>query len=395
MDTILSHLPDFLYTSFLGLELWKFIGIFSLVIFGLLFYVLLKKILSSYIVRILSRFRYTSIINRYLGKVIGPISFLISLWLAYNLLYLLDLPEGLISWIDSFSDVLLPFIVTLIAYRLSDLLTDIFSKVASKTETTVDDKLVPLVGKALKFVVLVLGSFYIIESFGIDYTPLLAASSVGGLALALAAQDTFKNLFGSITIFSDKPFDVGDWIMFDGEEGTVEEVGIRSTRVRTFYNSLISIPNGRISDMVVDNMGRRRYRRYKTMISVTYDTPPELLETYIAGLNKLVSTHPTTRKDYHEIYLNNFAASSLDILVYIFFEVKDWSEELKSRQEYMLGAIKLADRLGIRFAFPSQTLHIEEFPGKESLTPTHTKSKGEYEDDVDDFFRELDKKKDI
>jgi MscS family membrane protein len=382
-----------MFSSFLGLELWKFFSLFALLIFGFLFFLILKKILRSYFLRVLDKFKYTAIINKYLGKVVGQITFLITIWILYSLTALLELPDALVDSIDFSIKIILPLIVTVIAYRLSDLFTDIFSKVASKTETTVDDKLVPLIGKALKFIVIILGSFYIIESLGIDYTPLLAATSVGGLALALAAQDTFKNLFGSITIFSDKPFDVGDWIMFDGVEGTVEEVGVRSTRVRTFYNSLISIPNGRISDMLVDNMGRRRFRRYKTMISITYDTPPDLIESYILGLNKLVDVHPTTRKDYHEIYLNNFADSSLDILVYIFFEVKDWSEELKSRQEFMLGAIKLAQHLGIRFAFPSQTLHIEEFPDKKSLTPEHNSSKEEYDNKLNMFFNKINKKK--
>jgi len=380
-----------MFTTFLGLELWKMFALFLLLIFGFLFHLILKKILRSYILRVLDKFKYTAIINKYLGKVVGQVTFLISFWVIYSLTALLDLPNTLENGIDFSIKIILPLIVTLIAFRLSDLFTDIFSKVASKTETTVDDKLVPLIGKALKFIVVILGSFYIIESLGIDYTPLLAATSVGGLALALAAQDTFKNLFGSITIFSDKPFDVGDWIMFDGVEGTVEEVGVRSTRVRTFYNSLISIPNGRISDMLVDNMGRRKIRRYKTMLSITYDTPPDLIETYIEGLHTIVQNHSTTTKTGYEINLNNFAASSLDILIYIFFEVKDWSEELKSRQDFMLSAIRLADHLGIRFAFPSQTLHIEEFPEKKSLTPVHNLDREEYENKLNVFFNKINK----
>jgi MscS family membrane protein len=191
------------------------------------------------------------------------------------------------------------------------------------------------------------------------------------LALALAAQDTIKNLFGSIMIFVDRPFQIGDWINFDGKDGTVEEVGFRSTRVRTFANSVISVPNGRIADMTVDNLGLRTYRRFTTSITITYDTPPALITAFVEGLRQIVANHPDTRKDYYHVYVNNLGSHSIDILFYIFFAVPGWPEELKARHEIILQSIELAETLGVRFAFPTQTIHMEDLPGQQTLSPQY------------------------
>jgi MscS family membrane protein len=119
-------------------------------------------------------------------------------------------------------------------------------------------------------------------------------------------------------------------------------------------------------------MGRRRLRRYRTQIGLTYDTPPDLIDAYVTGLRAIVKEHPKTKNDPYEISLNDFGPSSLNILVYIFFEVENWSQELKARQEFMLESIRLANELNVRFAFPTTTLHIEEIPGSESLAPKYT-----------------------
>ena len=172
-------------------------------------------------------------------------------------------------------------------------------------------------------------------------------------------------------IFIDKPFQIGDWITSGDIDGSVEEVGFRSTRIRTFRNSLMYVPNGKLADAMIDNHGLRVYRRYYTKLSITYDTPPPLIETFVEGLKEIVKTHPTTRKDYIEISFNEFGPSSLNIMFYMFFEVPTWSEELQGRHEINLEIMKLAEHLGINFAFPTQTLHIENMPGKPSLSPTY------------------------
>jgi MscS family membrane protein len=164
---------------------------------------------------------------------------------------------------------------------------------------------------------------------------------------------------------------VGDWITSGDVDGTVEEVGFRSTRVRTFRNSLIYIPNGIITNQTVDNHGLRQYRRFMTHIAVTYDTPPELIDTFVEGLKKLVEEHPNTRKDYYQIHFHKMGDSSLDILFYIFFDVPTWTMELEARHEMLIAIMHLAKALGVNFAFPTRTLHMETFPEKLANSPTY------------------------
>ena len=128
-------------------------------------------------------------------------------------------------------------------------------------------------------------------------------------------------------------------------------------------------PNGMLADQIVDNLGLRVYRRFKTEIGITYDTPPVVIDLFVRGIRAILLQHAYTRKDVIEVHLNNFGSSSLNILLYTFFDVPDWGTELKSRHELMHAIMVLAGDLGVRFAFPTQTLHIEEFPGKGATTP--------------------------
>ena len=156
----------------------------------------------------------------------------------------------------------------------------------------------------------------------------------------------------------DQTFHTGDWIVVNDVEGSVEEVGLRSTKVRTFYDSLITLPNSVFITAKVDNMGQRRYRRLRSLLSITYDTPPDKIEAFCEGIRELIRLHPYMRKDYYHVYLSELGASSLDILVYVFWETPDWSTELRERQRFLLDILRLAKALQIDMAFPTQTLHV-------------------------------------
>ena len=244
------------------------------------------------------------------------------------------------------------------AFRFIDLLSSYLARKAQATDTKFDDLIVPLVSRSLKVFVVCIGVVTFAQMFDLPIAGLLGGMGLGGVAVAFAAKDTVGNVFGSVTVLVDRPFEIGDWIVTDKVEGTVETVGIRSTRVRTFYNSLVTLPNSLLTTTVVDNMGRRRYRRIKTMLSLQYDTPPERIEAFCEGVRELLRRHPYTRKDYYHVYLNQFSASSLDVLLYCFVECPDWGIELRERQRLFLDILRLAEELGVSFAFPTQTLHM-------------------------------------
>jgi MscS family membrane protein len=251
------------------------------------------------------------------------------------------------------------------AYRLVDVLADVLKRKAKATVTKFDDLLVPLFRKSMKVFVTVVGIVFLASVLKLNVTSLLAGLGLGGLAFTLAAQDSVKNLFGSLTVIMDRPFQVGDWVKIGSSEGSVEEVGFRSTRIRTFYNSRITVPNGTLISAVVDNMGERKFRRVKTMLSLTYDTPPEKIDAFCEGIRELIRCHPYTRKDYFHVYFTQFSAASLDVLLYTFLQVPEWGTELREKHRLFNDILRLANRLGVEFAFPTQTLHIVKDEGGE------------------------------
>jgi MscS family membrane protein len=230
---------------------------------------------------------------------------------------------------------------------------------AKKSENKFDDLLVPMISKSIKVFVVVIGVIFTADNLNIDVTSLLAGLGLGGLAFALAAKDLLGNFFGSLTVLLDRPFHIGDWVIIGDVEGSVEEVGFRSTRIRTFYNSLITLPNSNLTTTTIDNMGARRYRRMKTMLGLTYDTPPEKIDAFCEGVRELVRLHPYMRKDYFHVYFNQYNSASLDILVYVFWETPEWNTELRERHRFLLDILRLAKQVGVEFAYPTQTLYLK------------------------------------
>ena len=352
-----------------GLDLWQFFGIFSLAIIGALLYGVSLLFFQIIIHRIANKISKSEVEISYIKPIIKPIAFLMVFIFLTLFIPVLQLPISIGRFLIISSNAAIPLFLMIFAYKMVDVFSLYFERLAEKSESKLDDQLVPLVKKALKVFVVIIGTLFVLQNLSFNVTALLAGVSISGIALAFAAQDTLKNFFGSIMIFLDRPFQIGDWIIATGIDGSVEEVGFRSTRVRTFANSVVSVPNGKLADSTIDNMGERRIRRYKTSLALTYDTPPHLVEGFIAGLRKIVLEHPVTVKDNFHVYFTGLGASSLDILFYIFFNVPDWGAELNAKHQINLSIIKLADDLGVRFAFNTQTIHIEDFPEKESLTP--------------------------
>ncbi len=352
LSKIIKKSPRFFKDELFGIYVWQYILMLIYVIIGYGVYKLFSGILGYAAVKIIHKTRFKEIAAEYIKPVTKPISLIFVFLIAISFLPILRLPAQFDATLDKILTAFIPAFATVIAYKFVDLLAEVLAKLASKTETTIDDNLTPLVRKMLKIIVVIFGFIYILQTFDVSITPLLAGVSIGGLAFALAAQETVKNLFGSITIFTDQPFNVGDWIVFDGGEGTVIEVGVRSTRIRTFYDSVISIPNGKLADALIDNMGRRNFRRYSALIGLTYDSPPEKVEKFVEELKAITDNHPKTRKDFYQIHANNFGQTAIEILFYIFFDVPDWTQELESRHDVIIEILKAADKLGLRFAYP-------------------------------------------
>ena len=208
-------------------------------------------------------------------------------------------------------------------------------------------------GLLAKLVIFVVSILMIIQTLEFNLINFLAGLSIGGFALALGAQDTVKNFFGSLMIFADQPFNVGDWIDTKEVSGTVEKVGLRSTRVRTFHNSLVTIPNSKLSDNNIDNMGKRYYRRFKTKITIAHNSETDLIDEFIEEVRKIIDNSENIRKDFHMVYIDNITKYGIDILLYVFFIVPDWDAELAERHKLIHQVLEVQKRLNIKFvSFP-------------------------------------------
>ena len=232
---------------------------------------------------------------------------------------------------------------------------------ARKTSNRIDDMLVPLVRKSLRITIVTIVAIYIAESLsGKTIGTLLAGLGIGGLAVALAAQDTLKNFFASIVIMADQPFQIGERVVIGEFDGPVEEVGFRSTKIRTLEGHLVTIPNSQVADEKVKNIGRRPYIRRLSNITITYDTPPEKVKEALNIIKDILEKrkerfHP----DYlYRVYFNEFNDWSLNILMIYWFTPPDYWQYQQFNTEVNMEILKRFNEAGIEFAFPTQTVYL-------------------------------------
>jgi MscS family membrane protein len=351
-----SKLPDVLKDGFL-LEYWQWLGIFFVVIVGFI----ADKLVAWFLSKNVKRWKVNhTAFNGVEDAILRPLGLMAMAMIWWFLLGLLGLPDTAQVILSVAVKLLVSLSAVWSAFRLVDIINALLMRKALATANRFDDLLVPMVTKSLKVFVVVMGIIFSADNLNIDVTSLLAGLGIGGLAFALAAKDLLGNFFGSLTVLLDRPFQIGDWVVIGDVEGSVETVGFRSTRIRTFYNSLITLPNAILTTTRIDNMGARRYRRMKSMLGLTYDTPPEKIDAFCEGIRVLIGLHPYMRKDYYQVYFNQYNAASLDILVYVFWETPDWNTELRERHRFLLDILRLAKQLEVEFAYPTQTLYLKQ-----------------------------------
>ncbi|MCZ7678883.1 MAG: mechanosensitive ion channel family protein [Sandaracinaceae bacterium] len=283
IDHVLDALPEWTQEEALGAAWWQWLGLALLLLSALL-----VRMVVSFAVETQGTKLLTSLVKRLKPELlrraalpIGTVAMTFFLMYAFPLL---GFGVGVNRVVAFGLRAAAAVSSVLIVYRLVDVVSDVMAKRAERTATKLDDQLVPLVRKSLKVVTVVLGVIFVLQNMEVDVASLIAGVSLGGLAFTLAARDTVANLFGSLSIFADQPFQVGDWVVMQGVEGVVEEVGMRSTRVRTFYRSLVSIPNSKVADGIIDNYGARDSRRTFIKLGVQYDTTPEQMEAFCDGV---------------------------------------------------------------------------------------------------------------
>ena len=275
---------------------------------------------------------------------------------------LFDLPSGFQSILLKGVQVFVVVSIVWTAFRAIDLLVNYLDKRAARSDGRFDDTINPILGNTLKTVATIVGLVLLINLMGWeDWKTVLGGFGVGGIAVAIASKDMIGNFFGSFTVLTDRPFELGDWVEIDGKvEGTVERVGIRSSRIRTFYKSEVIVPNSILTTAIVDNMGRRPFRRFKTSLNVSCNTSTEQLECFCEAIRQLLKNNPVILDDSLHVYVHELGESSIDILVYCFFDCRDWGSELAEKHNVLLDLMSIAQDLDIVFAYPTRTIEMTQ-----------------------------------
>ncbi|TVZ56781.1 MscS family membrane protein [Lutibacter sp. Hel_I_33_5] len=362
-------IPNFGHKKILGFEIWQFILLFIFIILTFLIFKIVKRI-AFYI---LKKIQYKITHSKNLGidivlkKLAHPLSLLVGMFFLDKIFPSLQFGLDVNTWFFLIINIASTVFWIYVFLKLVEVIIKIYVEFTERTHNRLDDQLVPILHNFLTFIVIFLGGLKLLTLFGVNTTTLIAGVSIGGLALALASQDTVKNLIGTLMIFLDKPFHIDDWIEAGEVVGTVEEVGFRSTRVRAADTSIYQIPNSKLAEIVINNKGLRLYRRYSTKLGLRYDTPPELIEAFVVGVRKLIIAHPETRSESYNVEFTGFGDSALLILVNVYFKSLVWGKEQSSKHKLHIAIVKLASELGVDFAFPSTTVTIEQFPEKKSI----------------------------
>ena len=360
VNDLWTHAVDIWEHGFMGVDIGKSliaIGIFV----GFLF---LRGLFGKYVLARLHKLTdktNTKIDDKVIDALIPPIKFVPVILGVFFAAQYSGLDNALGGVFDKFMRSMIAFAIFWALHRA---VTPI-SLGMKNLERLLSRALVEWLFKVVKILVLFLGAAIILEIWGIKVAPLLAGLGLFGAAVALGAQDLFKNLIGGITILAEKRFHPGEWIKVDGVvEGTVEDIGFRSTKIRRFDKAPVHVPNAQLSDAAVTNFSRMSHRRIYWMLGVEYRTTTDQLRLIRDEIAKYIHNNESFDTDVTTfVRIDSFGASSIDILLYCFTKTTVWGEWLEIKEDLALEIIDIVEnRAGTGFAFPSQSVYIESLP---------------------------------
>ena len=245
-------------------------------------------------------------------------------------------------------------------YAAVPVIMSAFNRLKHPDSILLDDTLLIFFAKIIKAVIVIIAVLIVLGEFGVNINGLITGVGLGGLTFALAAQDTASNIFGGLVIISDKPFAVGDWIQTASIEGTVEDISFRSTRIRTFDDALLVVPNSTLSSASITNWSKMNKRKVKFNIGLTYNTAPSQVKNIIADIETFLNSHKDIISDTSIVKLDEFGASSLNIMVMFFTSQTSLAELKRVREEINYEILDVVHRHESSFAFPSTSVYMEK-----------------------------------
>jgi MscS family membrane protein len=338
------------------------IGNIIIAIITFIFVFLLRRYFTKFVINLLTKITKrtkTKIDDMIVQSMTAPIRFFFII-VAFDLFFLF-------TFIDNhFTQLLLSSMLIIdlywVIYSFIPALSHILLKY-SKKHPHLSQELSNFIIRMLKVLIFLLGFISLLYNFGVNVTAFIASLGLGGLAFALAAKDTVANLFGSVAIMVDGSIKVGDWIEVNDIEGIVEDIGMRTTKIRKFDKALVAVPNNQIANSNIINYSRRRVRRIKMTIGVTYDTTKTQIENILKDIKNMLLNHPEIDKNHDPVVrFYEFGASELVIFIYTFTNTPKWREYLRIKESVNLKIMDIIEKNGASFAFPSQSIYLEKFP---------------------------------
>lgn len=337
---------------------WSNIGI-SILIF--LLFLLFRKIFANYIYKIVLRLIQKSpseLLNQFFLAFEKPLRWIfviIGLYVAMDFFPYIEQNNPIFIKLIRIS------VILLIAWGFNRLASKshlIFERLSKHSKFKIDAILIPFISRSVQVVVLAISVTIIVEELGYNISGFIAGLGLGGLAFALAAQDALKNLFGGIVIITEKPFNIGDWIKTPSVEGTVEDISFRSTKVRTFAQALVVVPNSTLANEAIMNWSEMGKRRINFNLGVEYQTPRHKLQRVVERIEEFLVNHKDIHPETIFVTFDEYAENSLNIMLYFFTKTTVWKEYLLVKQEINFKIMEILEEEGVSVAFPTRTIHI-------------------------------------
>jgi len=357
------YLPDFFFEiRLLEVQLWQWIGLMALAVAASLVSWVLASLIASVLARLLHR-ASSEIGERVVRVASGPLRLALTVFVFSGGKYLLNLAIAVNSVLASIENAFLIVAFTWVLLRAVDVASSMVEARLREQQQGTAVTLLPPGRKAVKLFVVVIAVLAAFDSFGFDVTAVLAGLGIGGIAIALAAQKSVENLFGGATLYADRPVRVGDFCRFGDKIGTVEEIGIRSTRVRTLDRTVVAVPNAEFANLQLENYTRRDRIWYHPTIGLRYETTPDQLRWVLVEIRKMLYAHPKVNPDPARIRFTGFGAYSLNLEIFSYVDVTDYGEFLEVAEDLNLRIMDIVEAAGSGFAFPSQTTYLEKGEG--------------------------------
>jgi len=343
-------------------------GQILLAIFLFILILFIRPLFVSFIIKVALKIasktqtKYDDFIVKNLKKPLRFLFLVVGLYVFVSLLYIQN------RFIELLLSSLAMLTLFWMIYAVVEALQGVVYKTMNQISNDLGDSLSKFLLRIIYILIWVVGASSILSLWGVNVTALLASLGLGGLAFALAAKDTAANLFGSIAILLDKSIKIGDWIKVDGVEGIVEDIGMRTTKIRTFYKSLVAVPNQIVASSHIENFSRRNIRRILMRLGLTYETTNSQLEAIIKDIKKMLQSHSGIAQD-ELLFVNfdNFGDSAKEVFVYTFTNTASWQEYLTIREDIHYKIEEIVLKNGSSFAFPSQSLYIESVPNNDTV----------------------------